>query len=445
MFRRICFCTLLVGSCTTLEIGTSILSEWPALEHAQKVTCQDLTPPLWVASLRTVKPLNQSIKQGAYVEAISRNNQRLFTVAPYLHLPSQPESWLPLSEEMQYLGHTEGRLFFSIHSLNPENEAETLTHLAYWDIATKKWTKGQDIFYDITLTNWIGAIETSMWIFMDGEMGSEIVTFDISTEPFSAIRRTPTQGMIHTAAIWQDHQNIMALMQREVFHRPPPQDLPLPSFEEGEQSPFAIQSEFSTEESIEDSFLFGTEEGTIESPEELVVSETEVDEDSYESEIFILNLSAETTHFEPHKILRVPAGIEQLRALRTTTGFKLAYIQGDSLVGEGTLHTALLTQDTEGVWKLINTKALSLDLHLGPPYLIRTTGETELWMLHWVDFEPSLARMSFSKIDSREKISYHGVFRPGSVIVGAFTQSQPIQIVLRQKELLHWSFSRCQL
>lgn len=123
----------------------------------------------------------------------------------------------------------------------------------------------------------------------------------------------------------------------------------------------------------------------------------------------------------------------------------LAFIDGDSLVGESVLKLAKigLTGTTASVrW----TKVEPLrNVHVNEPLFVSSEKSLELLVLKWVDEESTIARYMVTA-DSLGKAKHFGVFQRGSRIMETMvSESSKVFTVTRSKGQDRWEYRFCRL
>lgn len=123
----------------------------------------------------------------------------------------------------------------------------------------------------------------------------------------------------------------------------------------------------------------------------------------------------------------------------------LAFIDGDSLVGESVLKLVKigLTGDTATIrW----TKVEPLrNVHVNEPVFVSSGKSLELLVLKWVDEESTIARYMVTS-DSLGKARHVGIFQRGSRIMETIaSESEDIFTITRSKGQDRWEFQLCRL
>ena len=141
-------------------------------------------------------------------------------------------------------------------------------------------------------------------------------------------------------------------------------------------------------------------------------------------------------------------GIENWSIHPHARGFYLAFLEGDSLVGQAKLHIAnflISGLKHELAW----LKTFPMDhIHVGDiEWINLKNGRVQLHFLKWLDGEATLA--SF-KLGQNEVIPLEnkGIFPSGSTLMGVFStgiQNDVYQALIRHRSGAFWQFDICQL
>ena len=142
---------------------------------------------------------------------------------------------------------------------------------------------------------------------------------------------------------------------------------------------------------------------------------------------------------------KVTYEIESYATYFNNSNFYIAYVDGDSLVGESSLK--LLKAGIEGgsvaaKW----TRQSSLrNVHVNEPVFVYSKKGLELLVLKWVDEESTIARYMVTA-DGLGKPTYAGVFKRGSRIMDAFSvEAGRAFAITRSKGSDNWDFLVCRL
>jgi hypothetical protein len=142
---------------------------------------------------------------------------------------------------------------------------------------------------------------------------------------------------------------------------------------------------------------------------------------------------------------KVAYQIESYATYFNNSNFYIAYVDGDSLVGESSLK--LLKAGIEGgsvaaKW----TRQSSLrNVHVNEPVFVFSKKGLELLVLKWVDEESTIARYMVTA-DGLGKPTYAGVFKRGSRIMDAFSvDAGRAFAITRSKGSDNWDFLVCRL
>ncbi len=142
---------------------------------------------------------------------------------------------------------------------------------------------------------------------------------------------------------------------------------------------------------------------------------------------------------------KVTYQIESFATYLRDGNFHLAYVDGDSLVGESSLKVtkAALEGGSPSVkW----TRQSSLrNVHVTEPVFVNSKKGLELLVLKWVDEESTIARYMVTA-EGIGKPTYAGVFKRGSRIMEAFSvDAGRAFAITRSKGSDNWDFLVCRL
>lgn len=477
------------SSCMSIQMRTP-KSKWSQLRSTDRANCSSLATPTWAASFRDLRPAGANFSDGVYAEVSSRTGRRFFKKSDVSGISSPKKEWIALPEGAEYLGFTADFLFFSFHRLDPENEAQTLTSLIYWNPRSNKWAKSKDTFYDVTTFAWVGAKDQRIWIFADGEQQAELIRFDIEEGNILTHSRTTTNQQMLGHLV--DHNSSLSqiLVKKESFGQVTntvQHNSEEPEINSPEEDEFAfttedpLNDEFSQssdsldsydpfesedtglgmETSIEDSVEVGVDSGDAhmetdfneyeglalrETPSSntAINSVTEPEEEEFQTSLELISFDQQGRLAGSQSLATESGGVESYTFSWHGKQLSLAYIKGNSLVGEASVHLLEAYRGPEGVWITRNNQIFSFDtFHLGSPHWVRSPRGDELVFLQWLDGESTLARIATKEQGGVNQPNYYGVFPAGTRIMGIF--SEDAKMLIRQKEKLDWKFSVCSL
>lgn len=142
----------------------------------------------------------------------------------------------------------------------------------------------------------------------------------------------------------------------------------------------------------------------------------------------------------------VANGVESWAATQYGTGYNLAMVDGDSLIGQAELKVAAFDWVDDAVatkW----TKAVALkDVHVSDPVFLASGKGLQVLTLNWVDDESTIARYIVAG-GTVGKPVYSGIFPKGSRIVDAFGGNDASEtfVIMRHKDDTSWIFQLCRL
>ncbi len=128
-------------------------------------------------------------------------------------------------------------------------------------------------------------------------------------------------------------------------------------------------------------------------------------------------------------------------------GYYLAFIDGDSLIGQSELKISHFNWGDSDTATTRWTQASNLkDEHVSEPFFVPTEKGLELMLLKWVDDESTIARYIVAS-GTFGKPSFSGIFPKGSKVIEAFTGDSPgdVFVVTRQRQDDRWGFQMCEL
>ncbi len=144
--------------------------------------------------------------------------------------------------------------------------------------------------------------------------------------------------------------------------------------------------------------------------------------------------------------LKVDNGVESWDAVQYGTGYNIAYVDGDSLIGQAELKVAGFNWKDDAVNTGWSKGVILKDVHVSDPVFLATSKGLQVMTLNWVDDESTIARYGVAA-GSLGKPVYSGIFPKGSRIVEAFNGNDPSEsfVIMRHKDDSSWSFKLCRL
>jgi hypothetical protein len=144
--------------------------------------------------------------------------------------------------------------------------------------------------------------------------------------------------------------------------------------------------------------------------------------------------------------VKIDGTVESWSAASFGQGYFLAYVEGDSLVGQATLRVAYFNW-RDGVpvvqWQ---KEQIIKDVHVGEPMFSAVNDKLDLLLLNWVDDESTIARYQVSS-GTLGQPKFSGVFERGARLVKAFTDAKRSDsfVLMRYREDNKWTFKVCEL
>jgi hypothetical protein len=137
--------------------------------------------------------------------------------------------------------------------------------------------------------------------------------------------------------------------------------------------------------------------------------------------------------------------IESYATYFNNGNFYIAYVDGDSLVGESTLKLVKAGIEGGAVETKWTRQSSLRNVHVNEPVFVYSKKGLELLVLKWVDEESTIARYMVTA-DGLGKPTYAGVFKRGSRIMDAFSvDAGRAFAVTRSKGSDNWEFLVCRL
>lgn len=124
----------------------------------------------------------------------------------------------------------------------------------------------------------------------------------------------------------------------------------------------------------------------------------------------------------------------------------LAYVEGDSLVGNASLQIVRFTVGELGT-KVLSSKRIQLaNQHVSDPVWVVQNGEAHLMLLTWVDEESTAIIVKVGVREVKDPV-LSGIFRKGSRIGGAFIdpKSGDLFSLMRYREANSWKWQLCKV
>ena len=142
---------------------------------------------------------------------------------------------------------------------------------------------------------------------------------------------------------------------------------------------------------------------------------------------------------------KVTYQIESYATYFNNGSFYLAYVDGDSLVGESSLKLVKAGIEGGSVSAKWTRQSSLRNVHVNEPVFVYSKKGLELLVLKWVDEESTIARYMVTA-DGLGKPTYAGVFKRGSRIMDAFSvDAGRAFAVTRSKGSDNWEFLVCRL
>lgn len=144
--------------------------------------------------------------------------------------------------------------------------------------------------------------------------------------------------------------------------------------------------------------------------------------------------------------LAADQGIENWSAALMSPFLYIAYVDGDSLIGDAKLHI-LKYKEKYNKFKEINKFDYKIeDTHISKLHLFKNKNKIALLMMQWVDQESTIARFFISehKVSGPE---YLGVFPKGSQISLVFSdeKTEDLFVIVRHKKADFLEYKMCRL
>jgi hypothetical protein len=144
--------------------------------------------------------------------------------------------------------------------------------------------------------------------------------------------------------------------------------------------------------------------------------------------------------------VKIEDDVESWSAAAYGQGFYLAYVEGDSLVGQAVLRVAYFNwRDGQPSVQWEKEDAIK-DVHAGEPVFAAAEDGLELLLLNWVDDESTIARYQVSA-GKLGPPSFSGVFERGARLTEAFSDAggDDLFALMRYREDNKWTFKVCAL
>jgi hypothetical protein len=144
--------------------------------------------------------------------------------------------------------------------------------------------------------------------------------------------------------------------------------------------------------------------------------------------------------------VRAENGVESWAATQYGTGYNLAMVDGDSLIGQAELNVTAFDWIDEAAstkW----TKGVPLkDVHVSDPVFLASAKGLQVLTLNWVDDESTIARYIVAG-GTLGKPVYSGIYPKGSRIVEAFAgdDASETYVIMRHKDDTNWIVQLCRL
>ncbi len=142
----------------------------------------------------------------------------------------------------------------------------------------------------------------------------------------------------------------------------------------------------------------------------------------------------------------VAAQVESWSVTQHAGSYYVAFVDGDSLVGQADLRISQLNWG-DGAVAVRWTKNVPIrDIHVTEPVFLASSKGLEVLLLNWVDEESTIARYILAG-GNIGKPAYSGVFRKGTRIVDAFTgkSADETYVITRHRDDTRWGFQICEI
>ena len=144
--------------------------------------------------------------------------------------------------------------------------------------------------------------------------------------------------------------------------------------------------------------------------------------------------------------ISVAIQVESWSAVAVPGGDYLAFVDGDSLVGQADLRISHFNWTDSGVAVRWTKRAPLHDVHATRPVFIASRRGLEVLLLNWIDEESTIARYMVAG-GNIGKPAFSGIFPKGSRIVDAFTGKSldDIYVITRHRDDTRWAFQICEI
>ncbi len=144
--------------------------------------------------------------------------------------------------------------------------------------------------------------------------------------------------------------------------------------------------------------------------------------------------------------LPVNHAVESWAAVVNNNYNLLAYVDGDSMVGQASIKIAKISwNETVPVVNWVRTRSLS-DIHVADPVWVAGSENAYLLIPKWVDEENTVASYKVGA-DDIDAMAASGVFPKGTRVESGFydIKNAKVYAVLRQRASVGWRYDLCQL
>lgn len=410
-------CTIFIGKRQSL---------WTELDKTETVSCESISPPLNHIGLMDVMLIKDRNSSSFLLKSKSRlNENKFFTYKIPTDGSINEELFVPVSlnPESEWAGSGKG--IWGMYESTLENEAQNKTekvHLKLYSVSNNR--KSAKKLAPITLNSnpdkiFLKESRQGLWLVdqKDSKFNLHNLELETNTEKYSTLK-----------------------MQTSFYAKP---------------SPFTIRSEDNEyaiflEETGGDLIAEEAEEGEINIEEYLEADDLTTPSINLETNPITNTFKLQALNSQDATTLELPTkqGIENWSIHPHNSGFYLAYLEGDSLIGQAKLHIAnylISNSKQELVW----FKTFPMNhIHVGDiEWIDLKNGKVQLHFLKWLDGEATLASFNLAQTEVNP-IENKGVFPSGSTLMGVFapkTDNDLYYALIRYSSGAFWQFDVCQL
>ena len=219
-------------------------------------------------------------------------------------------------------------------------------------------------------------------------------------------------------------------------------------FAETSHPPAPVKKEPSTQDTSNEEDLSEADPDSVTDQEVPADHESETEDPEASPVIFKWQSITSSGQPGPPQILSLPLnnGVEGWTALKNNQDFALAYIAGDSLIGDSKLVIAWFQlSGGKPVKKWVKIFDLE-NIHVGEPFWSGNGNQTYLHILQWMDAEATVAGFAVNSAGVKPQ-KPQGIFPTGSTLMDTFMdrKSRVPYALIRFKEDLQWQFELCEL